>query len=179
MERYEFEDQISDYIENNLSIKKRKIFLQYLEDNDGAKNLVDEIKNNIKKLNSAPKLVTGIDFNDRIINTIKNKKLNPESNKINDKKRFLGFTYLQSGLMFSFILLFGLIGQYLLFNENRLKNSLPYYTTMKDNSIKQSISQNDYSSSQKLVDTNKDTLQKNKKNNSYKRDFNKIKLVKN
>ncbi len=179
MERYEFEDQISDYIENNLSIKKRKIFLEYLENNESAKNLVDEIKNNIKKLNNAPKLETSLDFNDRIIKSVKNIKLNPDSIKSNDKKRLLGFTYLQGGLMISFIILSGIIGQYLFFNESRINKSLPYYTKMKENNIKQSLSQNDYSSSKKLVNTSKDTLQKNKKNNSYKGELNKIKLVNN
>ena len=42
MERYEFEDQISDYIENNLSLKKRKIFVEYLKNNQDAQKLVDE-----------------------------------------------------------------------------------------------------------------------------------------
>ena len=179
MERYEFEDQISDYIENNLSIKKRKIFSEYIENNESAKKLIDEIKNNIKKLNSTPRLVTSPNFNDRLINSVKNIRLNPELVKSNDKKRLLGFTYLQGGLMISLIILFGLISQHLIFKEYRAKNSLPYYTKMKGNDIQQSLNQSDYSTSQKLVGTKKDTTQKNQKNNSYKGNLNKIKLVNN
>ena len=36
MERYEFEDQISDYIENNLSLKKEK-FCEYLKNNQDTR----------------------------------------------------------------------------------------------------------------------------------------------
>ena len=38
MDRYQFEDLISDYIENNLSMSQRKEVESYLEDNPDAKN---------------------------------------------------------------------------------------------------------------------------------------------
>jgi len=103
MERYEFEDLISDFIENNLSLKKRKLFLEYLEKNQSAKKLVDEIRSNIKKLNRSPNLSASHDFNDRIISSVKNIKLKPELIKLNDKRRLYGFSYLQSGLIFCFL----------------------------------------------------------------------------
>ena len=90
MERYEFEDQISDYIENNLSLKKRKIFVEYLKNNQDAQELVDEIENNIKKLNNLPKIVTSPDFNDHVNTAIKDVGLNPEINKSSDKKSLFG-----------------------------------------------------------------------------------------
>ena len=48
MERYEFEDQISDYIENNLSLNKRKIFVEYLKNNQDAQELVDDLMEQCK-----------------------------------------------------------------------------------------------------------------------------------
>ncbi len=179
MERYEFEDLISDFIENNLSLKKRKLFLEYLEKNQSSKKLVDEIRNNIKKLNRSPKLSASHDFNDRLISSVKNIELKPELMKSNDKRRLYGFSYLQSGLIFCFLILFGLIGQYLLFDEYKSEKSIPYFTKMKENNIELPLDQNDNYSSQKLVTNSKDSLKKNLINNSYKKDLNKIKLVKN
>ena len=179
MERYEFEDLISDFIENNLSLKKRKLFLEYLEKNQSSKKLVDEIRNNIKKLNRSPKLSVSHDFNNHIISSVKNLESNFELIKSNDKRRLYGFSYLQSGLIFCFLILFGLIGQYLLFNEYKSEQSIPYFTKMKQNNIEPSLDQNDNYSSQKLVTNSKDSLKKNLINNSHKEDLNKIKLVKN
>ena len=54
MERYEFEDLISDYLENSLSLKKRKDFELYLSENPGSSELVDQMKNTIMQMKSVP-----------------------------------------------------------------------------------------------------------------------------
>ena len=179
MERYEFEDQISDYIENNLSLKKRKIFVEYLKNNQDAQELVDEIENNIKKLNNLPKIVTSPDFNDHVNTAIKDVGLNSEINKSSDEKSLFGFTYLQGGLLISFIFLFGFIGQYLIFNEKRSENSSTYFSKMKERNIEQSLGQNEDSAPKNMTDTIKDTLQEKQINIPHKKNFNKIKLVNN
>ena len=44
MDRYQFEDLISDYIENNLSMSQRKQVEAYLEENPEAKHQIKSVK---------------------------------------------------------------------------------------------------------------------------------------
>lgn len=62
MDRYQFEGYISDYIENALSISKRKEFEQYLAENPEAKTQVDEFRRTIKNLNNLPNVKTSSQF---------------------------------------------------------------------------------------------------------------------
>ena len=50
MTRYEFEDLISDYLENELSFSKRKEFENYLENDPHAKSLVKSINFHKQKM---------------------------------------------------------------------------------------------------------------------------------
>ena len=43
MNRYEFEDKISDYLENQLSISERKAFEEYIKDNNDDRELLNSI----------------------------------------------------------------------------------------------------------------------------------------
>ena len=71
MDRYQFEDLISEYIENELSLSKRKEFESYLENNPDALELVNAIRLNIEKAGTLPKIKTSSKFNDRLLNRIK------------------------------------------------------------------------------------------------------------
>lgn len=62
MDRYQFEGYISDYIENALSISKRKEFEQYLTEHPEAKEQVDAVKGAINSLKSLPKVSTSPEF---------------------------------------------------------------------------------------------------------------------
>ena len=52
MNRYEFEDKISDYLDNQLSISERKEFESFLENDDEAQVLLESVRNTIKFLDS-------------------------------------------------------------------------------------------------------------------------------
>ena len=52
MNRYQFEDLISSYIENEITLKKRKEFERYMKDNPDSEKLVSAIKGNIVNLNT-------------------------------------------------------------------------------------------------------------------------------
>ena len=67
MNRYQFEDLISEYIENELTISKRKLFESYLEDNPDAKDLVESVRINQGKMKSLPKVSSSSDFNTRLL----------------------------------------------------------------------------------------------------------------
>tara|TARA_S200000501_G_scaffold339840_1_gene347830 strand:+ start:24534 stop:25073 length:540 start_codon:yes stop_codon:yes gene_type:complete len=96
MNRYEFEDLISDYIENNLPLLKRKEVEQYLNENPEAQSLINEIRSNIEKVNSIPQLSVNNNFNQRLKSKLM--KTNNQKRLIegNDKRTYFGFTFNQS-----------------------------------------------------------------------------------
>jgi len=49
MNRYEFENLISDYLDGELSFSKRNEFESYLEENEDAKLLFIRVKKNTKR----------------------------------------------------------------------------------------------------------------------------------
>ena len=57
MNRYQFEDLISDYLENKLSIPKRKEFEDYLDSNSQYREIIESVRNtmnSIKSMNPVP-----------------------------------------------------------------------------------------------------------------------------
>ena len=56
MNRYEFEDKISDYIDNQLSSSERKAFEKYAEENQEAGELLSSTKNVIDLIKSQKKI---------------------------------------------------------------------------------------------------------------------------
>ena len=90
MNRYQFEDLISEYIENQLSLSKRKEFEAYLKKNPDSEELVYSIKDNIKKLNKMPQLTTSSTFNERLMESVGKSNYNPNEDKLN--KIIFGFT---------------------------------------------------------------------------------------
>ena len=55
MDRYQFEDAISAYLENELNLSERQSFEKYMNANPDAKDLVESIKSTI---NSAARIVS-------------------------------------------------------------------------------------------------------------------------
>ena len=55
MNRYEFENLISDYLDGELSFSKRKEFESYLEKNEDAKLLFIRVKNTLNDMKKAKK----------------------------------------------------------------------------------------------------------------------------
>ena len=58
MNRYEFENLISDYLEGELSFSKRKEFESYLEENEDARSLFLRVKNTLNDMKNALILAT-------------------------------------------------------------------------------------------------------------------------
>ena len=71
MNSYQFEDLISDYLENTLSISKRKKFEIFLKSEIGAKEKVDQIKKNMDTLGSLNRVAVSDQFNDTLMIKIK------------------------------------------------------------------------------------------------------------
>lgn len=62
MDRYQFEGYISEYIENKLSISKRKEFEQFLLKNPESKEMVESVRSTISQLKHLPVVKTSDDF---------------------------------------------------------------------------------------------------------------------
>ena len=114
MDRFEFEDLISAYIENDLSLNKRKDFEAYLDKNPSQNQLVKQIANNMEALKKLPKITTKNNFNQKLMERIKSNNLdmNPAVTK---KGNIFGFTFINAsillGLMlFLFVLSFEITG---------------------------------------------------------------------
>ena len=76
MNRYEFEDKISDYLDNQLSVSERKAFEDYYNSNDEAKELVESIRKTLRLIESPEAIKTSSDFLPSLINQINSEKKN-------------------------------------------------------------------------------------------------------
>ena len=107
MNRYQFEDLISSYIDNEITLSKRKEFERYMKDNPDSEKLVSAIKGNIIKLNQIPTLKVKPSFNETLKNKIDDFNSNPKLGK--DRNLIFGFSPLNasflSGLFIAFIII--------------------------------------------------------------------------
>ena len=91
MNRYQFEDLISKYLENELTFSQRKEFEDFLINEPSAKEKVDQIKQNIKLVSSIDKVTVSDGFNEKLMTKIKN----------NSKNKLIKSPY-NNGLFFGF-----------------------------------------------------------------------------
>ena len=176
MNRYQFEDLISSYIENEITLSKRKEFERYMKDNPNSMELVSAIKNNIKKLNQVPRIKVKSSFNDNLKSKIDDLNSNPKIGKANDL--IFGFSPLNasflSGLCIAFIII-----TFLLINPN-----FTYQQTSESKVVNNGLSNNLTTprSPNKVIDSDladvKDDTLKSEMNKKERKDFtNKIQLV--
>ena len=106
MDRYQFEDLISAYIENELSLSKRKEVESYLAENPHEDKLVKQISLNIQTLKNSPKITTKENFNKRLLERIKTE--NPHlALKSKSEKTLFGFSIFHASILISlFAILF-------------------------------------------------------------------------
>ena len=106
MNRYQFEDLISEYIENELSLSKRKEFETYLEENPDARSLVDSVRYTMDTMRSLPKVKANPKFNERLMTRIKS-NIDRSATPMPSKGTIFGFTpihaSLLTGLMIAFV----------------------------------------------------------------------------
>ena len=105
MNRYQFEDLISEYIDNELPLGKRKEFEDYLNNNTGAEALVNSIRSNINNVKGLPKVKASKTFNDRLLDRIKSEPDGIKSQSPN-KWMIAGFTPLHASFMTGLLMAF-------------------------------------------------------------------------
>ena len=116
MNQYQFEDLISDYVENKLTISKKKDVEKYLEENPKDVLKVNQVRENILFLKSLPKTKVSSDFDSKLKNRIKKEALKPLKKRIITKKNIFGFkpinfSYFIFLIFFSVFLCYQLIGE--------------------------------------------------------------------
>ena len=96
MDRYQFEDLISDFIENKLSMTQRKDFETYLDENPEAMQQLDSVKQVIASMKSIPEVSTSTDFMKNL-----NKRIAAEKEAqsvVKTTRSFTGYTPLMASL---------------------------------------------------------------------------------
>ena len=96
MDRYQFEDLISDYIENNLSMNQRKQVEAYLLEHSEAKQQIESVKQVMAAMKSKPEISTSPDFMNNL-----SKRINAEKETksvVVSKRSFAGYTPLMASL---------------------------------------------------------------------------------
>ena len=175
MNRYQFEDLISEYIENELPLSRRKEFEDYMKHNQDSRELVNSMKNNIKKLNQVPKLKVSHSFNEALLDKLETFKNNPQ--KIGDKKMVFGFTPKHATLMAGFVMAFIFISFKLV--DSNLGSDTVNTKNLVDNQFQKPSSSSILNNDEKkdLVNSMKDSTDNSPKNEKRKNFSNKIQFV--
>ena len=116
MNQYQFEDLISDYVENKLTISKRKDVEQYLKENPKDELKVNQVRENISFLKSLPKTKVSSDFDRKLRDRIKKESVKPLEKRIVTKKNIFGFKPINFSF-FIFLIFFSVFLSYQFVNE--------------------------------------------------------------
>ena len=81
MNRYQFEDLISDYIENKLPIAKRKKLEAFMEANPEAKDQLESIRLLMKSMKKLPEVKTSDEFTAKLMKRVEFEKNRPSAKK--------------------------------------------------------------------------------------------------
>ena len=100
MDRYQFEDLISAYIENELSLSKRKEVESYLAENPLEEKLIKQVSLNMKALKNSPKITAKENFNKKLLERIKSENLHLAPSAKSEKTLF-GFSVFHVSILIS------------------------------------------------------------------------------
>ncbi len=100
MDRYQFEDLVSAYIENELSLNKRKELESFLAENPLEEKLVKQVSLNIKTLNNSPKITAKENFNKVLLERIRSENLHIAP-KSKSNRTLLGLSVFHASILVS------------------------------------------------------------------------------
>ena len=177
MNRYEFEDKISDYIDNQLSVSERKAFEDFLNSDNEAKELVESVRKTIKLLSSAETVKSSNEFLPNLTSRINSEKKNiSKRSKQKTSNHFFGFTRTNASLMVVLLVCFVSVSLNLLSTEDPTIQS--NIVLNNSNQIKD-ITPQSSNSNTNLASTTSDTSDTTSIPRSNIKLDKKIKLVKN
>lgn len=102
MDRYQFENYILDYLDNTLTIAKRKDFEDHMNKDMEAKALVESVRRLNKQMKQLPAIKTSTQFMDRLQSKVAKEKSTSKIQlplQIPERRTILGFTPRVSGLL--------------------------------------------------------------------------------
>ena len=172
MNRYEFENLISDYLDGSIPFKKRKEFEDYMKEDKDAEALVSNIKTTISEMNNSQKVKVADNFNEKLLSRVKNEGIVSKPNNT-----ILGFTPFYASILSCLCVAFFVVTSQLI-NVSQDSSS-----EIKTNQYTAELEQNNPSYSKSvdlekklIVDSNIDSLQ-DKKEIEKPNNSNKIKFV--
>ena len=172
MNRYEFENLISDYLEGELSFSKRKEFESYLEENEDAKSLFFRVKITLNDMKNAEKISTPENFNSKLLSKIKDKAPLIQ----NDRSNIFGLSPLYASIFSSLCLAVIFISYSLIAPKPVSNSNLEYSLVPIDKSQKVAQSQTVKNNTNFTINDKSDSLDANTKEYKPNRK-NKIKFV--
>ena len=116
MNQYQFEDLISDYIENKLTFSKRKDVDKYLKENPKDVLKVNQVRENILFMKSLPKTRVSADFDIKLKDRIKIESVKPLKRRTITKKNIFGFKPINFSF-FIFLIFFSVFLSYQFIDE--------------------------------------------------------------
>ncbi len=172
MNRYEFENLISDYLEGELSFSKRKDFELYLEGNEEARSLLLKVKDTINDMKTADKVSTSKNFNSKLLLKIKDKQqLMP-----NNKSNIFGLSPIYASVFSCLCLAVIFISYSLIAPESAYNTNIDYGLAPLDKSQKPTMSQTVKNNTNFTSNDEIDSLDVNTREHKLKK-TNKIKFV--
>ena len=137
MNRYQFEDLISDYIENKLPNAKRKKLEAFMEANPEAKDQLESIHSLMKSMKKLPKVKTSDEFTEKLMKQIEFEKNRPSAKKYATStvgKTYFGFTPVYATVMTALVVAFVVVGMQLVPKTNN-STVLPKSITAETSTI--------------------------------------------
>ena len=175
MNSYEFEDLISDYLDGEMSFKKTKEFESFLENNEEAKLLVNNVRKSILDLNGLDKAVVSNGFNEKLLSIVKHKK----PTIINSKNSIYGFSPLNAAIFLTLCLSIMFLSYSLYMPSNDFIPNMSENTRSLDEDHKNSVNSNLITDDNNLYPSvGQDSLKKSDKKYKVNK-ANKIKFVNN
>ena len=147
MNRYQFEDLISDYIENKLPIAKRKKLEEFMEANPEAKDQLESIRSLMKSMKKLPEVKTSDEFTAKLMKRVEFEKNRPSAKKYVTNtvgKTYFGFTPVYATVMTALVVAFVVIGMQLVPKTNNNSTVLPTSITAETSTIPKSSSPKPY-----------------------------------
>ena len=148
MNRYQFEDLISDYIENKLPIAKRKELEAFMEANPEAKDQLKSIRSLMKSMKKLPEVRTSDQFTAKLMKRVEFEKNRPSAKKYMattvGSKTYFGFTPVYATVMTALVVAFVVVGMQLVPKINNNSTVLPTSITAETSTIPKLTSPKSY-----------------------------------
>ncbi|MAI85596.1 MAG: hypothetical protein CMF99_00155 [Candidatus Marinimicrobia bacterium] len=122
MDRYQFEDLVSAYIENELSLSKRKEVESYLAENPLDKELIKQVSLYMKTLKNSPKIAAKENFNKRLLERIKSENSHL-AHKSKSEKTLFGFSVFHASILISLFAVLFILSLEITESTPRFQNS--------------------------------------------------------